>query len=298
MKHTSKALSFVLVALMGLAASGCSDPAVSDPAASGTPTVSLAAQSGTMRSRTVGLATFTASTANISAGTPGTISWYTDPEGMASGSVPEGIVPKATNVTGDSATVCMLATTSAVKGSYYFKATFGVSTSSVATLLIDYSMGDTGPAGGFVFYDKGSFSDGWRYLEAAPGDQSSGIQWDNEGYTLTGATATAIGTGAANTATIVASKGASSYAARLCADLTLGGYSDWFLPSKDELYQMYVILKESGYGDFSQAKYWSSSENGAGITGDPIAWLRSFDDGQEYCTYTYRLCFVRAARAF
>ena len=34
----------------------------------------------------------------------------------------------------------------------------------------EYKIGDTGPAGGIIFYDKGSKTDGWRYLEAAPAD--------------------------------------------------------------------------------------------------------------------------------
>ena len=131
----------------------------------------------------------------------------------------------------------------------------------IATYNKKYSIGDTGPAGGLIFYDKGSYSNGWQYLEAAPSDQSTGIQWYNGSYTTTGATATAIGTGAANTQAIVASQGAGSYAAELCADLTLGGYSDWFLPSEDELNQMYVNLKEQGRGGFASAWYWSSSEN-------------------------------------
>lgn len=43
-----------------------------------------------------------------------------------------------------------------------------------------YAIGDTGPAGGIVFYDKGEVTDGWRYLEAAPAEKSlkrSGEQW-------------------------------------------------------------------------------------------------------------------------
>lgn len=34
----------------------------------------------------------------------------------------------------------------------------------------DYQVGDIGPAGGYIFLDKGFYSDGWRYLEAAPAD--------------------------------------------------------------------------------------------------------------------------------
>ena len=37
-----------------------------------------------------------------------------------------------------------------------------------------YTIGETGPAGGLIFYDQGSVINGWRYLEAAPYDQSTG----------------------------------------------------------------------------------------------------------------------------
>ena len=34
----------------------------------------------------------------------------------------------------------------------------------------DYKVGDIGPAGGYIFYDRGYYENGWRYLEAAPAD--------------------------------------------------------------------------------------------------------------------------------
>ena len=76
-----------------------------------------------------------------------------------------------------------------------------------------YAIGDNGPAGGLVFYDKGVFSDGWRYLEAAPGDQASSIQWLNTKFQIAGAEKTGIGAGKANTATIISSQGKGYYAA-------------------------------------------------------------------------------------
>ena len=57
--------------------------------------------------------------------------------------------------------------------------------SAVASILIArYAVGDTGPAEGIVFYDKGSYSDGWRYLEAAKSDQATRVEWGGSGEHL------------------------------------------------------------------------------------------------------------------
>lgn len=90
--------------------------------------------------------------------------------------------------------------------------------------------------GGIIFYVDGTGAHG---LIAAPTDQSDGIQWYNGSYIDTGATATAVGTGLANTKKIVTAQGTGSYAAKLCFNLVIGAYSDWYLPSKDELNLMY-----------------------------------------------------------
>ena len=133
-----------------------------------------------------------------------------------------------------------------------------------------YNIGDTGPAGGLIFYDQGSVINGWRYMECALNDQSTAMKWGSD--TTTGATATAIGTGQANTNTIVGSLGAGTYAAQLCKNLTLGGYSDWFLPSKDELTQM-LLLAARGLGSIiTNQNYWASSE-----VSNSYAWTCYFD---------------------
>ncbi|TVQ41632.1 MAG: hypothetical protein EA384_00035, partial [Spirochaetaceae bacterium] len=126
-----------------------------------------------------------------------------------------------------------------------------------------YQIGDIGPAGGIVFHDSNDYSDGWRYLEAAPASTEWVLKvWGGYG-TLVGGTATAIGTGAANTQAIVGKLGEGDYAAKLCADLSYGGYSDWFLPSLYELDLMYQNLHLQGIGGFMSAHYWSSSESTA-----------------------------------
>ena len=167
---------------------------------------------------------------------------------------------------------------------------------------VDYEIGDTGPAGGIVFYDKGSYSDGWRYFEAAPLSwEWRGKPWGGYGTEVgVDAQGTAIGTGAANTQAIVAAygenepnNGRSDYAAKLCDDFDYGSYSDWFLPSKDELTEMYENLYLEGLGGFESTNYWSSSEGDA-----HQAWDQNFYSGGQYDVYKYYEDRVRAARAF
>ena len=168
----------------------------------------------------------------------------------------------------------------------------GTVTAVIASKTV-LNVGDVGPAGGIIFYDKGKVSDGWRYLEAAPTDQSTGIRWYNGSYITTGATATGIGSGSANTATIISKQGAGSYAASVCANLVLGGYDDWFLPSRDELNLMYTNLKVAGRGSFASAWYWSSSEYNGNF-----AWIQYFSDGyQNYYNFKNYDTHVRAVRA-
>ncbi len=128
-------------------------------------------------------------------------------------------------------------------------------------------------------------------LIAAEFDQSSGIQWYNGSYTTTSALGTALGTGNNNTNTIVSNQGGGTYAAQLCADLVLNGYSDWYLPSKDELNNIY--LNKSAVGGFSNANYWSSSEYSSSK-----AWYQDFGgSGQGYLTKNFS-SYVRAVRSF
>ena len=81
-------------------------------------------------------------------------------------------------------------------------------------------------------------------------------------------------------------------AARVCGDLVLNGYSDWYLPSKDELNLLY--LNKVAIGGFASSSYWSSTEANANL-----AWLNAFDlSFYQYSNQKYFSVPVRAVRAF
>ena len=157
-----------------------------------------------------------------------------------------------------------------------------------------YKIGDTGPAGGIVFYDRGFIEDGWRYLEAAPAGKEFTAKWDPSESNVAG-TETKVGSGKRNTELIVTALGENGKAAYLCANLNFNGYKDWFLPSKDELALMYNSLVRIGLGGFSTSDYWSSSQSGSSKF---IAWGQIFSDGTQDYYYKVRTCSVRAVRAF
>jgi len=162
-----------------------------------------------------------------------------------------------------------------------------------------------GPAGGLIFYDAGSIQSWGRYLEAAPSDQSTGHVWIEGGSTqttLNGNTSTAIGTGQANSDYIIAQTGHTGSAAKVCLDYIYGIYDDWFLPSYDELLQMYWILQYEGVGGFANEAYWSSSEDDErrafGVdfaNGSSGSIDKSYGEGTIYPYFLFR---VRAVRAF
>ena len=129
---------------------------------------------------------------------------------------------------------------------------------------------------------------------AATADQGASTQWYNGGYTTTGATATAIGTGSANTTAIIASQGNTGiYAAKICRDYAGGGYTDWYLPSKDELNLLF--LNKVAIGGFADTWYWSSSESESPAS---FAWSQIlFRGGQREMT-KHTTYYVRAVRTF
>ena len=116
-----------------------------------------------------------------------------------------------------------------------------------------YEAGDTLQGGLYTFTDSG-----FGYITAAS-DQSTTAPWGCQGTTIAGLQID-IGTGPANTALIVAGCATAGIAARIANDLTLNGFSDWFLPSLDELSLIYNELASKGIGGFSTHSYWSSTQ--------------------------------------
>jgi len=174
--------------------------------------------------------------------------------------------------------------------------TQGVIKVDFSTITESYIIGSIGPAGGIIFYDKGAFSDGWRYLEAAPVEtEFRRIEWGRR-IDVPG-TDMIIGSGRQNTRLIVArliQAGEIGRAAQLCAALNFGGFADWFLPSRDELDLMYKNLSEKGLGGFRDT-YWSSSQNSRND-----AHVQDFgrNSGRKHTNNKFDARSARAIRAF
>ena len=152
------------------------------------------------------------------------------------------------------------------------------------TTLTSFSIGQS-YGGGIIFYIDGT---GQHGLIAATSDQSSGAAWCLAPE-LIGGTSTAIGSGQTNTTAIVTK--CTSSAAYICDILVLNGYNDWFLPSKDELHQLY--LQRNLVGGFADDYYWSSSEYDLND-----AWSHHFQIGFQGNLVKYNTYYLRAVRSF
>ena len=161
-----------------------------------------------------------------------------------------------------------------------------------------YKIGDTGPAGGIVFYDKGIFSDGWRYMEVAPASTQLSAQWGALDENIPGIESE-LGSGRENTRIIVEHlnlRRERDRAAQVCQNMDFGGFNDWFLPSLNELDLMYDNLKLIGLGDFGNRWYWSSSSEKD--KGGHNSWCKGFSNGNLYNISRSQIQTVRAIRAF
>jgi hypothetical protein len=129
------------------------------------------------------------------------------------------------------------------------------------------TVGYRGASGGYVFYDKGAVSDGWRYMEVSPAE----LRYSNSTLMKFGCTGTSVfqtqrsvGTGKTNTIRILTTCTEANCAAKVCDDYSINGVDDWFLPSVDELGFIYKSLNTlMTLGTSNNQTYWSSSEYSA-----------------------------------
>jgi hypothetical protein len=142
--------------------------------------------------------------------------------------------------------------------------------------------------GGIIIYID---STGLHGIIAAKSDQSIGAAWYNGAFGITGATGKNLGTGPYNTRKIIRAQGDGIYAAKVCADYRPDEvYNDWYLPSKNELAEVYKQKAFIGAGPYV---YWSSTEydtNGA--------WAQNFSTGGRKKSSKDRIYHVRAVRTF
>lgn len=128
---------------------------------------------------------------------------------------------------------------------------------------------------------------------AANTDQANG-RWGTENLVMPGADGTAIGTGLQNTIDIMATEPIPVVAARLCRGVTINGYSDWYLPSKDELHQLYI--NRASIGGFNPSGWYISSTeyDNDGYNG----WYEDFSSGNQSWAAKDWALGVRAIRSF
>ncbi|MDA8945637.1 DUF1566 domain-containing protein [Flavobacteriales bacterium] len=174
--------------------------------------------------------------------------------------------------------------------------------------LTQYQVGDFAE-GGIVFYVDETGEHG---LVAAMEDLTegatdpygygfNGYEWGCYQIDVIGADGQAIGTGYQNTMDIV-NQGCSTEnggitAAQAALDAEIDGYSDWYLPSMDELVEIYNTIGNGGsevnIGGFESDYYYSSSENY-----NSYAWTVYFSNGNSYLNSKYLATRVRVIRAF
>jgi len=139
----------------------------------------------------------------------------------------------------------------------------------------EYKVGDVGPAKGIVFYDKGEYTFGWRYMEVATKNLKDS-EWGCATSPISNARNTELGYGFYNTAQIINyhdnlanyylnpsvcnSANNGTLLAKDAVKQIQDVFIDWFLPSADELDLVYKNLYLNNLGNFQDAVYWSSTE--------------------------------------
>ena len=160
---------------------------------------------------------------------------------------------------------------------------------------------------GWIFYDKGFYTDGWRYIEVAKEDTLSYAKyWDSEvNFVLCGtrpasdAGSYVIGSGMQNTLNIIAVSPSDlcGHAAGKTHLSTWGGDENWYVPGAMEWFEIGKVLFsiyefKSGLGMY----YWTSNE--ADLTTAYIFQPKTGDSGGIVAKSKSYIAKVRAIRYF
>lgn len=167
------------------------------------------------------------------------------------------------------------------------------SATSFTTLAPPLAVGQS-YQGGIIAYifqsgDSGYIIGQTHGLITTTSNQSTGAQWGCSGTSIN--TSNPIGAGQNNTTLIVSGCSTSNIAAKICDDLVSGGYSDWYLPSWNELQKIHNNM--SSIGGFSASYYWSSTQY---TTTNSISIY--FPDGSSTSSSKTSTNYVRAIRTF
>jgi Protein of unknown function (DUF1566) len=167
----------------------------------------------------------------------------------------------------------------------------GGAAAAVTPLAIGDSYG-----GGKIAYilvpgDPGYIAGQFHGLIASFDITSGSDEWGCMGIPNSGADGTALGTGSQNTMDILAGCTINSIAAARCSNHVVGVFSDWHLPSKDELNKLY--LNRAAIGGFSNVEYWSSSESTSAQ-----AWSQHFGTGVQASSSKGTAYRIRPIRSF
>lgn len=150
-------------------------------------------------------------------------------------------------------------------------------------------IGDIGPGGGTVVLAFQNPAWWGSYIEARPVTAVRGVRWSlkpSEALYVDGPDgsvqrkrieARGVGMGRANTEAIVTQSGPGRYAASVVSELTLGGKSDWWLPSLDELDAVYHAVVARRMRNVVRDAYWTSTE-----ASDRYAWYQMFQDSTQF----------------
>ncbi|MCL2792548.1 MAG: InlB B-repeat-containing protein [Spirochaetaceae bacterium] len=174
-----------------------------------------------------------------------------------------------------------------------------------------YEIGETGPGGGTIFFrsqegftmlDDNSIA---HYLEAAPSNAVGGIgtqlimRWQTQAsppYPDVRGTSPVIGAGRKNTALIIAVDTASNpettyiSAAKAANNYFTETANDWFLPSLDELIEIY---NQRNHLNIGPLWFWSSTQFNT-----TSAWSQNIFNGFRNDNHKYLFNNVRPIRAF